>query len=209
MENVLLPVLLAVGGYLLGSCNASIILSRKNARYGDVRARGSGNAGATNMARSYGWVAGLLTLALDFLKALLAVGVGAYLFGDTGVAVCGFACLVGHCYPLYFGFRGGKGISVGAALALAIDWRVLAVVVGVFLVGALLSRRVSAGSVLAAVAVTAAALLFHVSSPKLVLSVLGSVLVLFRHRANIRRLLNGTEPAFHAAKKDESKECQS
>ncbi len=209
MESIVLSVLLAVGGYLLGSCNASIILSRKNARYGDVRDRGSGNAGATNMARSYGWTAGLLTLALDFLKALLAAGAGAYLLGDTGLAVCGFACLVGHCCPLYYGFRGGKGISVGAALALAIDWRVLAVAAAVFLAGALLTRRVSAGSVLAALAVAAAALLFHASSPKLVLAVLGSALVLFRHRANIGRLLRGTEPAFHAAKKNESKGCQS
>ncbi len=200
VKTFLLCLLLAAAGYLIGSCNASIILSKLVGRGRDVRSSGSGNAGATNMARVFGLKAGFLTLGLDFLKGLAATGIGSLLLGDLGVAVGGFACLLGHCYPLYYGFRGGKGISVGAALALAIDWRVLAVIVAVFLLGAFLSSRVSLGSVLAAFAVAAASFFFHVSTPKLVLAILGMLLVLFRHRSNIRRLLSGTEPPFRAAK---------
>ncbi len=192
-----LSLILAAAGYLIGSCNASILLSRRGDQ--DVRSCGSGNAGATNMARTYGWKVGLLTLSLDFMKGIGAAWLGSLVLKDIGLAVCGFACLLGHCYPLYFGFRGGKGISVGAALALAIDWRVLAVIAAVFLLGALPSRRVSLGSVLAALAVFGAALAFHVSAPKLTLAALGMLFVLFQQRANIKRLLNGTEPAFRAA----------
>ena len=110
-------ILIALIAYLLGSFCASIPLSRRCCG-GDVRLYGSGNAGATNMARVYGLKAGLATLLLDMLKTVAAMLLGEYFMGGAGKAVAGAFCIIGHCFPLYFEFRGGKGVSVGAALGL-------------------------------------------------------------------------------------------
>ena len=190
---------LAVFAYLLGSISASILISRAK-RGGDIRKYGSGNAGATNMARIYGLSDGLLTLGADFLKALLSVWVGMRLLGDLGVAVSGLACLAGHCFPVFYHFKGGKGVSVGAAIGLAGHWKVLLVLVAAFFSVALTTKKVSAGSVCAAAALVVCAFVFPVGTPKMVLSVVTGLLVIWLHRANIRRLLNGTEPDFKAAK---------
>ena len=192
-------ILVASAGYLLGSLSMSIILSR--AVLGeDVRRKGSGNAGATNMARVYGLKAGALTLGGDVLKASLSMLIGWLLLGDVGLALGGIASLVGHCFPVYYNFRGGKGVSVGAAVALAIDWRVFLSIVLVFALAAFLSKKVSHGSVCAAVAISITSLIFQVSTPKLILAVFGMLLVVFQHRENIKRLINGTEPDFKPAK---------
>jgi len=191
-------LLVIVAGYLLGSISVSILLSRAMPG-GDVRAKGSGNAGATNMARVYGMKAGVLTLAGDMLKALLATGLGWLLLGDNGLAVGGMACITGHCFPVFHRFKGGKGISVGATIGLVIDWRVFVFIVVVFLIAAFLSKKVSFGSVCAAIGVTAASLLFGVSIPRLILAAYSMVLAIFQHRENIKRLIRGTEPDFKAA----------
>ncbi len=185
-------------GYLLGSLSSSVLLSIK-AWGGDVRKKGSGNAGATNMARVYGWAAGILTLVCDMAKAGLSVWIGWKLLGNWGLASGGMACMVGHCFPVFHHFKGGKGISVGAILGLAIDWRVFLTIVAVFLIVALLTKKVSAGSVAAAVALPVAAIFFHVETPLLVLAIFSSCVAVFQHRGNIRRLINGTEPDFKAA----------
>ena len=187
-----------VGGYLLGSVSVSIIFSRLKGR--DVREQGSGNAGATNMARTFGLGAGFLTLAGDFMKAVIVMTVGRALAGDWGLMLGGAACITGHCFPVFYRFRGGKGISVGAAIGLAIDWRVFVGIVLVFLIAAFLSKKVSLGSVCAAVAVIVLSLLFGVSTPRLILAIYAAALALFQHRANIKRLIEGTEPDFKAAK---------
>ena len=192
-------ILVASAGYLLGSLSMSIILSR--AVLGeDVRRKGSGNAGATNMARVYGLKAGALTLGGDVLKASLSMLIGWLLLGDVGLALGGIASLVGHCFPVYYNFRGGKGVSVGAAVALAIDWRVFLSIVLVFALAAFLSKKVSLGSVCAAVAISITSLIFQVSRPNLIFAVFGMLLVVFQHRENIKRLINGTEPDFKPAK---------
>lgn len=192
-------LLIAVLGYLLGSLSASIFLSRA-ALGGDVRGKGSGNAGATNMARVYGLGMGFVTLGCDMLKAVLATWLGLLLLGDAGLALGGVCCMLGHCFPVFHGFKGGKGISVGAALGLMIDWRVFLFIIAVFLLVAFLSKKVSLGSIAAAMGITVSSLLFGVSTPKLVLAVVAMCLAVFQHRGNIRRLLNGTEPDFKAAK---------
>ena len=185
-------------GYLLGSLSSSVLLSIK-AWGGDVRKKGSGNAGATNMARVYGWAAGILTLVCDMAKAGLSVWIGWKLLGDWGLAAGGMACMVGHCFPVFHHFKGGKGISVGAILGLAIDWRVFLTIMAVFLIVALLTKKVSAGSVAAAVALPVAVILFHKSTPLLILAIFASSIAVFQHRGNIKRLINGTEPDFKAA----------
>ena len=188
----------AIGGYLLGSLSASILLSR-TAWGKDVRKSGSGNAGATNMARVFGLGAGFMNLGCDMLKALVATWLGNLLLGDVGVAIGGIACMVGPCFPVFHQFKGGKGISVGAALGLAIDWRVFVTIVAVFLIAAFLSKKVSLGSVCAAVAITVSAFIFQVGTPKLILAACAMCLAIFQHRKNLERLFKGTEPDFKAA----------
>jgi len=195
-------LMILVLGYLLGSLSSSILLSR-NAWGGDVRKKGSGNAGATNMARVYGWTAGVLTLVCDMAKAAISVWIGWKLLGDWGLAAGGIACMLGHCFPVFHEFKGGKGISVGAALGLAIDWRVFVTIVVVFLIVALLTKKVSAGSVAAALAIAVSAILFGVGTPKIILAIVAACIAIFQHRGNLKRLAEGTEPDFKAA--DEKK----
>ena len=191
-------LMLAVISYALGSVSASILISRTRMG-GDIRKYGSGNAGATNMARVYGMSNGVLTLMADFFKALIATILGAYLLGDMGVLIGGMACLLGHCFPVFYHFKGGKGVSVGAALGLAVHWKALLVLIIVFFTVALMTKKVSAGSVCAAVALIVTGFVLHVSSPKLAICILAPLLVIWQHRSNIRRLLNGTEPDFRPA----------
>ena len=201
---ILKAAAILVAGYLLGSLSASILLSR-TAWGGDVRGHGSGNAGATNMARVYGLGAGFVTLGCDMLKAIAATWLGSLLLGDAGLAIGGVACMAGHCFPVFHEFKGGKGISVGAALGLMIDWRVFLAIILVFLIVAFLSRKVSLGSLAASVAITVFSLIFAVSTPKLILAIIAMCIAVFQHRGNIRRLLQGTEPDFKAADGDKRK----
>ena len=203
--NVVKLLIILVLAYLMGSLSSSILLSR-GAWGGDVRSKGSGNAGATNMARVYGWAAGVLTLVCDMAKAGLSVWIGWKLMGDWGLALGGIACMTGHCFPVFHSFKGGKGISVGAAIGLAIDWRVFVGIILVFLIVALLTRKVSAGSCAAAVAITAASLVFTVGTPKLLLAITAMCLALFQHRGNLKRLAAGNEPDFKAADDPKKKE---
>ena len=195
---VLKYIVLFAVAYVLGSVNLSILISQGMG--GDVRSHGSGNAGATNMARTYGIWAGLAAMAGDMVKAVAAMLLGWWLLGDWGLACAGAACILGHCVPLLYTFRGGKGISVGGVIAFAVDWRVGLVVVGVFLLGAFSSKKVSLGSVLAALAITAASIVFRVSTPRLLLAIFSMTLAIWQHRENIKRLLAGTEPDFKAKK---------
>lgn len=192
-----------IGAYLLGSLSLSILVS--GALFGkDIRTEGSGNAGATNMARVFGWGAGLLTLAGDAAKAVICMVVGNKLGGELGLALAGMGCIFGHCYPVFHHFKGGKGVSVGGVIAFGIDWRVGCCVVGAFLLGALLSKKVSFGSLLGAVAITVSTVLLGLSAPRIALAVFSMSLCIWRHRANIKRLIAGTEPDFKAHKKEKA-----
>ena len=188
-------ILCAVLGYLLGSFSASILISKYIFRR-DVRKSGSGNAGAANTARVFGIGAGLLTLGGDFLKCLIAMLLTRALAGEIGMCVGGMACMLGHCFPLYFRFRGGKAVATGAAVALLIDWRVLAIALAVYLLAAVLFRFASLASLCAAAAIPVSSLILSVSMPRLVLAIFTFVLVTVMHRGNIARLLAGTEPKF-------------
>lgn len=192
-------LLIALVSYLLGSMSLSIYLSRK--MYGaDVRSKGSGNAGATNMARVYGMMAGVMTLLADALKAVAAMVVGWLLMGDVGLSLAGICCMLGHCFPVFHNFKGGKGVSVGGALSLLLDWRVGLLVIACFLLGAFLSKKVSLGSVLGALAAGIGPFIFSVSQPRMILGIVAMVIVIYRHKENILRLIKGTEPDFKAAK---------
>ena len=185
----------AAAGYLLGSVSASVLLSKLAFRR-DVRAEGSGNAGATNVARVFGMWAGIATLLADVGQTVLAILLGQWLAGDMGLCIAGIACILGHCWPMYFHFRGGKGVSVGAAIGLMIDWRVFVIIFIVFFVTFALCQIVSVCSIASAVALPVAACLLGVTTPKLVLAIVTGVLVIFMHRGNIQRLLHGPEAKF-------------
>ena len=191
-------LVILAGSFLIGSLSLSILAS-KTFFGGDIREKGSGNAGATNMARVHGWGAGLLTLAGDAAKAAVCMVAGKALAGEIGLCIGAGACMLGHCFPVLHGFKGGKGIAVGGAVGFGIDWRVGLCTVGAFLAGSLLSKKVSVGSLCGAVGIVASAFLFHVSTPRLILSLFCACLAIARHHANIKRLAEGTEPDFKAA----------
>lgn len=195
-------IITAAAGYVLGSVSISIILSKLTLG-GDIREKGSGNAGATNMARSFGLKAGFVTLGGDMLKAILAMLLGWLLLGrDMGVAVGGIASMLGHCFPVFYKFKGGKGVSVLAAIAIMIDWRVTAIGLALFLIVAFSTKKVSAGSITAAVAVPLFTAVFGHGVPILVLAAVGGATVIIQHRANIKRLIRGEEPDFKPAHRD-------
>ena len=163
MENfgsLILPLLLsALVGYLLGSISFAILLTKAFA-HEDVRAHGSGNAGATNVLRVAGKKASALTFLLDFCKCVASVLVGYFLvkhacvangvdpeMARLGMYAAGFCCMIGHMYPLYFGFRGGKGVVTTAAMMLLLDWRVFLICFAVFLLVFLKKRMVSLSSI--------------------------------------------------------------
>lgn len=187
------------GAYLLGSVNSSILMSKQMEK-GDLRGHGSGNAGATNMARIYGLLSGIEVMLLDMLKAVAATVGGYLLLGDAGLTLGGACVLLGHCFPVFHGFKGGKGVSVGGVLGFAVDWRVGLLVIAGFLAGAFGSKKVSVGSAIGAVMITVGALIFRASPPRLALAVFSMCVVIFQHRANLRRLIDGTEPDFKPGK---------
>ena len=191
-------LVILVGSFVVGSLSLSILAS-KALFGGDIREKGSGNAGATNMARVHGWGAGLLTLAWDAAKAAVCMLAGKALAGEIGLCLGAGACILGHCFPVLHNFKGGKGIAVGGAVGFGIDWRVGLCTVGAFLAGSLLSKKVSVGSLCGAVAIVASSFLFRVSTPRLILSIFCACLAIARHHANIKRLAEGTEPDFKAA----------
>ena len=192
-------ILAAVIAYLLGSVCSSIPLS-KRCKGVDIRTKGSGNAGATNVARVFGLRMGFITLGLDMAKTVAAMLIGQQLCGVMGEAISGAFCIIGHCFPLYFCFKGGKGVSVGAALGLMTGIPVFTAIIGVFLATAFVSRKVSLGSILAAVSLPIFSILFGAETPIVIVNVFSAVLVIVMHRENIRRLINGTEVDFKPGK---------
>ena len=175
-------------GYLIGSLIVSILIS-KYIFHQDVRTLGSGNAGAANAARTLGAGVGLLTLLGDFLKGVISM-----------LAIAGAACMIGHCFPIYFGFKGGKAVATAAAVALMIDWRVFLSAFAVFAIVAALSKTASVSSMSASVAVAVMTPVFTRNPVLISLGIFTCLLVLLMHRSNIRRLISGTEPRFHFGK---------
>lgn len=184
--------LVAVAGYLLGSVPFGLVMARAFG-LGDIRQIGSGNIGATNVLRTGNRLAAFLTLILDAGKGGIAVLAARSLFGEDAAQLAGFAAFLGHCFPVFLGFRGGKGVATFLGTLLALFWPAglaacltWAVVAGLFRISSL-SALVAAASAPIWVAV--------LGLPQAILvSVLLAVLIFIRHRANITRLLAGEEP---------------
>ena len=200
MTNPIVWVLMAAVGYLLGCANGAILTSKIFYR-DDVRKHGSGNAGLTNFYRTYGAKLVLCVIAVDMLKAVIAVELGgAILGGALGKYFMGFFCMLGHMFPAPYHFKGGKGILSSGTLLLCLDWRIALAGWGAFLILVILTRYVSLGSVAAAASLPISTFFVYRSAVSLpwimLLGTLIGGMVIWAHRANIGRLLSGTESKF-------------
>jgi glycerol-3-phosphate acyltransferase PlsY len=186
--------LFVVLAYLLGSVSFSILVVWLIARK-DIRREGSGNAGATNVLRNYGAKAGIAVAVLDLLKGAAAVWAMRAITAAPGyLAAAAFAVVLGHIFPLYFRFRGGKGVATTLGAFLVLVPAATAVAIALFLVVVALTRYVSLGSVIASTALPPVALLvFHAPDPVAVAAGAVALLILFKHLENLKRLAAGTE----------------
>ncbi|MBQ7828394.1 MAG: glycerol-3-phosphate 1-O-acyltransferase PlsY [Clostridia bacterium] len=203
-------VLIAVGAYFLGCLNFGIILS-KNKFHEDIRTKGSGNAGATNMLRTYGLKVAAVTFIGDAMKAVVSVAVGMLVLGGIGGYTAALACMIGHAYPCIYGFKGGKGVAVTAGSILMLDWRLFLILVVMFALIVWWTRFISLGSVTVFFAfplLLSALNGGRVPSLCIMLALLMSALGIYFHRSNIKRIYNGTENkvSFKSKKKDSEDE---
>jgi glycerol-3-phosphate acyltransferase PlsY len=180
-----------VGGYLIGSIPFGLLLT-KAAGLGDIRQVGSGNIGATNVLRTGRKGLAAATLILDGLKGAVAVLVARQFLGDQDLVV-GTAAVLGHLFPVWLGFRGGKGVATGLGVLLAAAWPVGLACCAVWLVAAKILKMSSVAALTAFAAAPLFALVLS-SADHALMALLIAVLVFWRHEANIRRLLAGTEP---------------
>ena len=200
--SAIAPWLLALTGYLLGSIPFGWLLVRLTGG-GNIRAMGSGNIGATNVARTAGWTAGLATLSLDTAKGFAAVWLASR-FGEGNIRLmiyAGVAAIVGHLFPVWLAFSGGKGVATSAGVFLGICWPAALAAFIVFLIVVLFWRYVSLASISAAAALPLLVYLLYAPghAPPAVVSagtLLAAVLVIVKHHSNIQRLMTGTEPPF-------------
>lgn len=194
-ETLIAPL---VAGYLLGSIPFGLLLVKLLGK-GDLRQTGSGNIGATNAVRAAGKKVGAVVFLLDAVKGAAAVLVGNALGGPTGALVGGAAALIGHCYPLWLRFKGGKGVATLFGILFALQWQLGAIALGVWVAAFLITRMSSAGGLLAAASAPIAGWGYEHARYYL----LGFTLLIFwKHRANIARILSGTEPRFGAKTRD-------
>ncbi len=185
--------------YLLGSLSFAIIVCKLTLGK-DIRSYGSGNAGLTNAYRTMGAKKTLLVLLGDMGKAAAALTIGGLLLGPGGKLLAGVFVVIGHVYPVYFGFRGGKGVLVGAMTLLLFDWRLFMIAFGLFVLMVAITRWISLGSIVGALSVPFAMQYFYHNA--LYTAVIGglALAVIYLHRTNIKRILTGTENkfSFHA-----------
>ena len=199
MRYLLAVLLAAAPAYILGSVNGAISASKLFYR-ADIREFGSGNPGLTNFYRVYGRGGALLVIAVDAMKTIFPVLFGGWLFGRwfnmslLGRAISGLFTILGHCFPLYYRFKGGKGILAAGTFIIVFDWRIALVLWSTFVVVVALTRYVSLASIIGASALPPT--VFFLNNEALLVLIpmtLCSVLLIARHHANIKRLLQGTE----------------
>ena len=202
-------IIVAIIAYLIGSVNFSILISKKMAGF-DVREKGSGNAGTTNMLRSVGKKAAAITLICDILKGVVSIVI-AIIVGNIVknldrellLQIAGIAVVIGHTFPIFFGFKGGKGVATSLGVLLMSNWQIGLICLVFALVLMALTRMVSLGSCGAAILFPVLTLFINQHYTVLtegksgrvyfVYSVILAIIVLYNHRSNIKRILNGTE----------------
>lgn len=202
-------IIMAIIAYSIGSINFSVIISKKLAGF-DVREKGSGNAGSTNVLRTVGKKAAALTLVCDILKGVVAIVIS-ILIGNIAegankellLQIAGIAVVLGHTFPIFFGFKGGKGVATSLGILLMSNWKIGLICLVFALVLMILTKMVSLGSCGAAILFPVLTLFINDSytvltdgksgSTYLIYSIILAIIVLYNHRSNIKRLLNGTE----------------
>lgn len=232
LENTTTASLLTIGGillcivipYLLGSVNFGVIISNKE-YHDDIRTHGSGNAGATNMLRTYGAKAALLTMLGDMLKAVLAVGLGYFLVGahaihpetaqiipvdEFGAAIAGLFVMLGHMFPIFFKFKGGKGVATSAMVILMISPITCLFCFVIFVIIVVGTKYVSLGSVMGMIfyPIILKAFSGDRNPTACFMAVLMALAVAFMHRENIKRLWNGNERKISFGKKKKEEESE-
>lgn len=209
-------IVMAIIAYAIGSVNFSVIISRKVAGF-DVREKGSGNAGSTNMLRSVGKKAALMTLCCDILKGvvsiLIAIVIG-IIAKDTAnaailVQIASICVVIGHTYPIFFEFRGGKGVATSLGIILLVNWQIGLICLVFALALMAVTRMVSLGSISAAVLFPILTLAmtdhFIVEGNYFIFGILLAAIVIFNHRTNIKRIIEGKENKLSFKKKEENK----
>ena len=198
-------IIVTIIAYLLGSISFSVIISKKMAGF-DVREKGSGNAGTTNVLRTVGKKASIITLICDVLKGVVAILV-AYIAGlilkdsvDKALLIqlAGLAVIIGHTFPIFFGFKGGKGIATALGVLLITNWNIGLICLVFALVLMIITKMVSLGSLAAAVLFPILIIFmphtsYLVDGNYIIYGILIAAIVIFNHRANVKRLLTGTE----------------
>ena len=214
-------ILIAIIAYLIGSINFSVILSKKMAGF-DVRQKGSGNAGTTNMLRSVGKKAAAITLICDILKGVVSIGIAilvGYLFNAQNksilVQIAAIAVVIGHTFPIFFGFKGGKGVASSLGVLIMTNWQIGLICLAIAIIIMAITKMVSLGSCMAAIAfplltyfaanIFENAYIVKEGSSYFVYSIILAVIVLFNHRSNIKRIITGKENKL-SFKKERTKE---
>ena len=196
-------IVIAIIAYLVGSINFSVIISKRMAGF-DVREKGSGNAGTTNMLRSVGKKAAAITLVCDVLKGvvaiLIAIFIGKTVQGSNGallVQVAGIAVILGHTFPVFFKFKGGKGVATSLGVLIMSNWQIGLICLVFALILIALTQMVSVGSIAAAILYPVLTLFipqnYIVPGNYLIYSIILAIFIVFNHRENVKRLLNGNE----------------
>lgn len=187
--------------YFLGCFNGAVLISTFIIK-DDIRGHGSGNAGLTNFYRTYGARYALPVILLDMGKTAVSTLIGGYMFlclyedWTLGVLVAGLSCIIGHVFPAFYGFKGGKGILAGSILVIMLDWRMALVAWGLFVLAVVLTRYISLGSICAAASVAVSAFLIYDRPVYIILAAITAALVVWSHRSNIVRLVKGNENKF-------------
>ncbi|MBP3294772.1 MAG: glycerol-3-phosphate 1-O-acyltransferase PlsY [Clostridia bacterium] len=207
IPSMLLVLVYVLIPYLLGSINTAILVSR-HFYHDDIRKYGSGNAGFTNVMRTYGKKAAIITFAGDILKTLLAILVGWCVFGYLTAYIAGFACFLGHIFPVFYNFKGGKGVLCMAAILLMLDWRIFCALLVVFIGIVMATKYISAGSVICAMMFPL--MLNRMNNTGIYMiefvAIAIAVIVVIKHRENLKRIFNGTESKFKIKKSKETGE---
>ena len=193
-------IVISLIAYFIGSISFSVIFSRKFAGF-DVREKGSGNAGTTNVLRAVGKKAAAITLVCDILKGVVAIGIAiiaSKIWKEVDVEIlkylAGFFAILGHTFPIFFEFRGGKGVATALGVLITLNWKIglICLVFGVILIA--LTKMVSVGSIMSAILFPVLIVFMGgIKFEAIIISILIAMLVVFNHRANIQRLKNGTE----------------
>lgn len=224
INNWYLIIISVVVAYLLGSINTAVMVTKVVTKgKQDIREMGSGNAGFTNVLRSVGKVPAIVTIVCDLLKAVIAVFLGGLLFSfmtmgeaspesviRVGKYLSGFACILGHSYPIYFHFRGGKGIVTAAGMILVLDWRLFLLILGTFLIVFICSKIISLSSLVSAAMFGVYTFIFACFVDKgsalytavCTVAAFGiGIFIIIKHKDNIKRLMKGEEKKITAKKK--------